>query len=305
MLIDYISESLYLDKNYVNSIIASSNYYYYEFEINKKKGGKRRICHPAQELKTLQYWAVNNIFKRLPISDSAYAYIKGKSIKQNANQHRNNKFVLHLDIKSFFEKITKAHLQKVLIDNKTLYSQELENGNYDIQNEIDTISRICLRHNACVIGAVSSPIISNVIMFLIDLKIKEYCDANHFIYTRYADDIYISSKQFIDRKTIEIISKILQEHNFILNETKTCFMSMKKRRTVTGLVLTSTNEVSIGLELKKNIKHMLYNKIVKGQGDSAKILGYLSFLKDIEPQYYDRLFIKYSQYGNVLELIKS
>jgi hypothetical protein len=41
---------------------------------------------------------------------------------------------------------------------------------------------------------------------------------------------------------------------------------------------------------------MIYNKLVHNQGDSNHILGYLSFLKDIEPNTYNNLIIKYSQY---------
>lgn len=41
---------------------------------------------------------------------------------------------------------------------------------------------------------------------------------------------------------------------------------------------------------------MVYNKLVNGEGNSDQILGYLAFLKDIEPNSYNNLIIKYSQY---------
>ncbi len=44
---------------------------------------------------------------------------------------------------------------------------------------------------------------------------------------------------------------------------------------------------------------MVYNKIVNGNGDKDSIMGYLAFLKDVEPNTYNNLIIKYSKYCDV------
>lgn len=48
---------------------------------------------------------------------------------------------------------------------------------------------------------------------------------------------------------------------------------------------------------------MVYNKLEHNDGNANVIRGYLSFLKGIEPDYFDKIIIKYSNYGNVLELL--
>ena len=44
---------------------------------------------------------------------------------------------------------------------------------------------------------------------------------------------------------------------------------------------------------------MVYNKIVNGNGDKDSIMGYLAFLKVVEPNTYNNLIIKYSKYCDV------
>ena len=88
-----------------------------------------------------------------------------------------------------------------------------------------------------------------------------------------------------------------------MNYSKTKFCSSKSRRKVTGLIITNDSRISIGKERRKAIKKMVYDKLVHGKGDPYQILGHLSFLKDVEPNTYNNLIIKYSGYcsGDVIK----
>jgi len=48
---------------------------------------------------------------------------------------------------------------------------------------------------------------------------------------------------------------------------------------------------------------MVYDKLVHNTGNSEQILGYLSFLKDIEPDTYNNIIVKYSRYcqGDIIK----
>ena len=52
--------------------------------------------------------------------------------------------------------------------------------------------------NNLVVGSVASPIISNCVMYEFDIRMSKLLESNKMNYTRYADDIVISSNQFID-----------------------------------------------------------------------------------------------------------
>lgn len=108
--------------------------------------------------------------------------------------------------------------------------------------------------------------------------------------------IYISSNNYISEDLRDYVALELNKIGFEINYKKTKFISTKHRRRITGLILSEKGKVTIGLERRNKIKKMIYDKLVNGKGDSKKILGYLSFLKDIEPNTYNNLIIKYSKY---------
>lgn len=292
-----ISRGLNVDKKYVHEIAINSNKYYKHFRIKKYDGKYRSIYHPSPILKALQYWLVHNIFYRFPISEYSYAYKVGSSIKKNALIHVQSNHFLHIDVKNYFESINHKHIVSLFEKNKQII-QELSLD----EDDIALISKICLFDGHLTIGSVSSPIISNCVMNDFDLEIRGLLPHN-ILYTRYADDMVLSSKTYIQKNIIELVKSALKNYDLRVNNTKTRFMSKGSRIVVTGLIL-DRDRVTIGIKRRKDIKKMLYEKLKYGKGNSREILGHLFFLKDIEPEYFDMLMVKYSIYGNVLEILK-
>lgn len=291
-IIEKIANELKLDQSYISRIVERSSYYYKEYTVPKRNGEPRSIAQPSSELKTLQYWVSHKILSKLPVSTAAYAYKKGDSIKRHAQLHAKSRFFLHADIRNFFPSIKSLHLNPILRENKHIF----EDIGLDLEESLVDIRKICFRKDSLSIGAVSSPVISNVVMYSFDEIMLEYCKANGYLYSRYADDIYISSKSYIPKDVLTFLQRELVKCGFTMNYSKTKFCSSKSRRKVTGLVITNDSRISIGTERRKAIKKMVYDKLVHGKGDPYQILGYLSFLKDVEPNTYNNLIVKYSQY---------
>ena len=82
-IIDRIACDLSLDRIYIKSIIQRSAFYYKRFTIPKQNGDQRVIYQASPELKSLQYWVREKILKLLPISEAAFAYQTGSSIKKH------------------------------------------------------------------------------------------------------------------------------------------------------------------------------------------------------------------------------
>ena len=170
----------------------------------------------------------------------------------------------------------------------------------------DVVAKICFRNKQLCIGTVSSPMISNIVAYKFDESVISYCEKQGYRYSRYADDIYISGNSYIPESTEEFIKKCLCSYGFRMNISKTWFKSKKSRRKITGLIITDTGQVSVGMETRKKIKGMIYQCLVNGNGSPSKILGYLAYLKDVEPQTYNKFIIKYSTYcnGDVISVIR-
>jgi hypothetical protein len=96
-----------------------------------------------------------------------------------------------------------------------------------------------------------------------------------------------------------VIEKLEQceYHNIKINPDKTVFLSRKGNMHITGLVLSNNREISIGRNKKRHIKSLIY-KTIKGDVSKDEIIylsGYLSFCVSVEPEFIERLKVKYGE----------
>lgn len=291
----------------MSSFINKAPYSYKQFYIRKRSGGNRLISQPTRETKALQYALIDLLFTKLLTHEIAFAYKKIKSpLKKLARLHKETDYSLKVDFKNFFPSIEFDDFKNIL-----------ESSNqYDLEkNDYDAIRNICFIYSKgdwiLSIGAPSSPIISNLTMFELDKRLKSLAieinkDAK---ITRYADDIVFSSNdKEASNKFLNGIIELLkstESPNLKLNNDKTFYLSKANRRRITGLIITPDGKVSIGRDRKRMIKSLV-NDFKYGQLEQEEIYrlqGYLNFVKDVEPEFYTRLVIKYT--SEVVESIFS
>jgi RNA-directed DNA polymerase len=257
----------------------------------------RIIWQPTAELRLLQRWLVDNVLGALPVHESCHSYVRGRSIVTHVKSHAGTKYTSHIDIQNFFPSIRTNSVRNFLYSNAKLLGLEIR--------EIDLIVAIVSKQGGLVIGAPSSPMLTNAIMYEFDTQANSIASAAGAIYTRYADDIYISSMV----KDVAIpISDVLRErlqdmpgYNFFINERKTWHASIKDHREVTGIVLTSEGLVSLGREKKREIRsrvfHALHDaalaKTAKGKDELESLLGMLAYVRSVEPLFVLSLESKY------------
>lgn len=291
-IIEQMALDLRLDEDYLKILVQNSKHKYRRITIPKRNGKLRVIFQPVPEVKMLQYWLVEKIISKLPVSNVSYAYGKGCSIKKHALIHIGKNHILHIDIEDFFNSINIDGINSLIDKNKELIFAKT---GFDIQDIKHTLCDVCCKDSHILIGSVSAPFISNAYMYNFDLFMSEYCLQKKMTYSRYADDMYISSMEYIEPNFLGPIRETLEKIHLKININKTRYMSKAGQRKITGIILTDEKKISIGLALRKSIKKLLYEKIVLGKGDSNRILGYLSYLKDIEPNTYNNFVIKYSK----------
>lgn len=302
MIVEEISKDLMLDKNYL-LVLQKRNNMYKKYYVTKKNGSgeKRKIMQPSGELKTIQYWLNTNIFSKMFINkEVAMAYEVGSSISKNAYLHKENKYILHLDIKDFFPSITRSIIKK-------LFEKQMNNLSIS-KEDIEYILNIILyRGVELTIGSVSAPLIANRILYNFDNALLEYLSSQEqiYVYTRYADDIVISSKKKIDISIIDIIDNLLKTEGFNLNRNKTYFMYSGAKRQVTGIVIdNNNNQLSIGSKRIRDLKRQIYNYLIKKDKTNAeekikikeKLLGKLAFVKSVSNKQYENLKNTYTKY---------
>lgn len=302
MLTLQISRQLGIRHEQVISIIHSANYCYKHYTIDKRDGSKRNISQPSKRLKILQRWVSHQIFGKLPIHSQAKAYIKGCSIRDNAIVHAKSRFIQKMDFKNFFESISSRDISVLLLAHK----EELNISSRDIS---DIISIVCL-NRYLTIGAPSSPIISNAILYDFDCRVSEYCEKHKFKYTRYADDLTFSSdeqdKLHLAVDFVRALIKKIDNPTLTINERKVVSISKKHRRTVTGLTLTSDGRVSIGRVRKREIKALVH-QYIEGKLPPEKVdylKGWVAYMNSADPAGLESLMKKYGG-DKILKLMSS
>lgn len=276
----------------------------------KKKGGKEgfRIVHQAwtdqleNSLKIL-----NNHLNNLHIPyDFIHGFVKGKNIKTNANSHLAKKIILSVDIKNYFESISK----EMIISNlkRIGFSR-------DVSCWIASITTI---NEALVQGFCTSPTIANIVTHELDEKLNHICGDN-ITYTRYADDLYFSTEN--EEIPLEEITQIIENFGFKLNNKKTKFMKRGQQQFVTGLTtfddisprISKSKKRKIRLEIyyitkfgyKNHIENKLrksglktkspeFNSKVKAEiyETRDRLYGWLHFINAIEPNFSSKYYLK-------------
>lgn len=299
-LVERLSDEFSLPIEDLIYLLRSAPYRYKVYQIPKKKAGQwRTIAQPARELKPIQRWVMRNILTEFPIHESAVAYRKGRNILDNASPHARHRYLCKLDFRNFFPSIKSADLAKLIRSSQGSHKWT--------DDEVDFLSRILFwRKNRnsgleLSIGAPSSPMVSNILLYRFDLAIGTLCNRLGIAYTRYADDMTFSTGQprilEIVEKQIPKICTAIGSPRLTLNHKKTVHTSTKGSRRVTGLVLSNDGGVSIGRTKKREVRAAFY-RFVAGELDkneTARLAGTLSFINSVDPTFFRRLSAKYGQ----------
>jgi RNA-directed DNA polymerase len=295
MLIELLSRTANIPEAKLVSLSESASRRYKVYSIPKRNGGERVIEHPSRELKAIQRWIVRALISRFPIHESATAYRKGTGIRANAERHRKTKFTNRYDFASFFPSFSQARVVQFIGEQAKAIAVELS------ERDLEFIGNIVCRNGRLTIGAPSSPAITNAMMFEFDRRMHDECHAKGLVYTRYADDLFVSSfepGQLVGMEKAVIKNKRGVPHlRLRLNHLKTASLSKKYRRVITGVVITPQHTLSIGRERKREIRALIYQWI-RGEIDPISfsyLRGLFSFAIDIEPEFEERLKEKYGK----------
>lgn len=249
---------------------------YTEFEIPKRSGGKRKIAAPCDELRNLQgrlsellQNCIDDINKSRQVrSTLSHGFRRKHSIATNADVHRNKTYVFNVDLRDFFNEINFGRVYGFFIKNK----------NFSLHPKTATIlAQIACFKNSLPQGSPCSPVISNLIGHILDIRLATLASRSGCYYSRYADDLTFSSKgeefpkdiaervpgishQWIPGKKLE---SVIDKSGFSVNPQKTRMQHKNFRQDVTGLVVNK--KVNIKSEYAKLARSMTHRFLTTGE----------------------------------------
>ncbi len=232
---------------------------YSHFDISKRSGKVRVISAPDYRLKMLQQKIARSLSELYNPRNPVHGFVPDRSVRSNAESHLRRKFVLNVDMKDFFPTITEARVQGLL-----------ESVGLDT-NVAETIARICTNNGCLPQGAPSSPVISNMICFRLDKSLMGFSKEHRLLYTRYADDITLSSFQPpttlfegdrpdsgrlpLEKLSVQLLS-IFGSNGFELNPDKVHYADKNSRRMVTGIKINEG--LNVDRRYARNIRSALF-----------------------------------------------
>lgn len=296
--------------NLPNHTINSTEFRKFYIPKKNKKLGYRVVYKCYQQftkdiLKTLKF----NLSSIYIPTNNVHGFVNGKSTKSNALVHLDKKYLLSLDIKNFFESINKKSVSDAF---KSLGFRN------DIASELATI---CTLEDRLVQGFPTSPTVANIVCVKMDDEIQKLCLKHGAYYTRYADDISISSNNDIPQ--VDDIVAILKSFQFELNTSKTKKFKKGQNQYVTGLSISDSSYPRIPKAVKKRIRQQLYyikkygyhshickimgfepktdpsftNNFVRGIVKNLK--GWISYIHSIEPLLAKKLYITFNEINEI------
>lgn len=294
---------------------------YYEFYIPKHSGGLRKIDAPNDDLKSALRSLMDIFSTRFGAlyHTSAFAYIKDRSTIECMKRHQKNesKWYAKTDFSNFFGSTTLDFTMHIL---SMIYPFCLVCEDNNGKEELRKALELAFLDGGLPQGTPISPMLTNLIMIPIDYKLcnmlRDY-NNQHYIYTRYADDIQISSKYNFDiNEVVELIDKTLQDFNapFRIKPEKTRYGSSAGRNWNLGIMINSKNEMTIGSKRKRQFEAMLHAFVMDSSNgkewnlsDIQVLDGLCNYYKMVEGDAIERIIKHIGNKNNtdIAKLIKS
>ena len=281
---------------------------YTVFEISKKSGGKRQIKSPCKKLKFIQKKLASilteyeeeieknksHINPNKKLKSLSHGFKKHHSIATNASCHKNKRYVFNLDLENYFQSFNFGRVRGFFIKNK----------DFLLPNKIATIiAQIACHENELPQGSPCSPIITNLITHKLDVRLARLAKKYKLFYSRYADDITLSTNQKVFPKEIatkidnescnwevsEELENLIIKSGFSIKQSKTRMQYKESRQSVTGL--TVNRGVNVRSEYYRYARSMCHSLFTKGEfflpetkenGSINQLEGILSHIHDIK-----------------------
>jgi RNA-directed DNA polymerase len=280
---------------------TETKYYYNRYKTKKKSGAYREICAPDDVLKEIQkelsielqnLWS--DYFDR---HTHITGFVPGRSIMNNALPHLQSEWVVNIDIKDFFPSVSRSDILNALakVPRKSGWLNRIrkihdQTSFYDLS--IPKLLKLVTLDDKLPQGSPCSPVIANISALPVDTIVQNVIDPS-WSFTRYADDITISTKEIIPRhEVVKITNKIIDciesETCFKVKREKVNIKHRSQRQVVTGILVNNT-DMGVSRELRNKIRAILHKHKIQNKKLDENVSGLLTFIKQVNIVQYNKL----------------
>lgn len=276
-----------------------------EVRLRKKKiRGKSRIVQEPRDEELKQ--TLNSVVHSLALttatllrsSSLVHGYVPSRSAFTNAKAHVQSRFAQKLDIRNFFASIDCSMIAGSF--------QHLGMGSRAAM----LLTRVVSRDGHLPLGYASSPLVSNLVMVRLDVRLLALSEERGLTVTRYADDVTFSADDAFDI-SVEFAA-LLGDFGFEVNESKTTSGRLSDGMHITGFTVAGETP-RLPRRLKRMVRQDLFHICRIGMEEQAKARGRtpesfarrmssrLGLLRATEPSYHAQLVERFPLALQILE----
>lgn len=227
---------------------------YTQFKIPKKGGKQRIISAPNENLKDLQRRIADILstcrqetFRKKGVENKfSHGFEKNNSIITNAFRHKGKRMILNIDLKDFFESFNFGRVRGYFLFNRDFTLHPII---------ATTLAKAACYDGKLPQGSPCSPVITNLICNIMDIRLAKLAKELGCTYSRYADDITFSTNKntfpeelaiALDNGTIvgKRLRYEIKKAGFEINDAKTRLTFKPSRQEVTGLTVNKIVNVN-------------------------------------------------------------
>jgi RNA-directed DNA polymerase len=305
---------------------------YRMFAIKKRSGGRRFIHAVTGELFKAQQFINSEILQRLKPHPASFAFHPDGGIRACASEHCGTRWLFQYDLADFFHSVNEVDVYGVFVGlgyrpllafemaricTTTRLPKHLKHYLWPKFENRSQIYQFYIERTGAVgvlpQGAASSPMLSNLVARSLDEALTAFSVQHGLVYTRYADDITLSSGRDIpDEMSIGGIHRtvigIIRKNGFRENPDKTRIAGPGSKKLMLGL-LVDGKVPRLSKETFKRIDRHIHAIVKYGLIDVAKhekfdspigfynhLAGLIAFVKDVDT---DRWNLFYDQFKKI------
>ncbi len=243
--------------------------YYLESQTLKKNGKIRDIVIVLEPLKGVQASIKQNLLDKVQMPHYLTGGIKHRDFLLNAKKHCNSKILIQEDIKNFFPSITADQV-------KQIWTQF-----FKFSDEVASLLTQLTTYNGHLPqGTQTSVCLANLVLFQYEAQFYKWCESQGLIYTRYIDDICVSSYRILSKEektnVINRLYGMLLRAGFTPQRSKHQCSTASQRMEIMGQVVNGSNP-TLPKEYRRRLRATVHNlQVNSGDGLSKQDPEFLS-----------------------------
>jgi RNA-directed DNA polymerase len=241
----------------LNRIAEEIKFHYRPFsEMDAKKQKIRQFRDPSPELKQIQK-KISRLLAGIAFSDLAHGGVTGKSPRSNATPHLGQRWVVNVDVKSFFPNVRHYVVYR-------LFRRELGFG----RDVARLLTRLTTLDAGLPQGAPSSNAIANLLLTdVVDKPVSSVATKMNVEATRFVDDFTFSGDE--PRPLINATAKALSRRRLSIWRKNGKFQPSPKlkikpnsqRQEVTGLVVNGRSGPSLSTGRRDAVRAAIFQLV--------------------------------------------